>query len=248
MAGKVKAFGYVRVSGKGQVDGDGFPRQVEAIRAYAESHGLELVKVYREEGVSGTQEDRPTLARLMVDLEQSGPKVKTVVVERLDRLARDLMVQEGIIRDFRAQGVSLVSACAAEGDLLSEDPTRKLVRQVLGAIAEYDRVMVVLKLKAARERAKVKAEAEGKPRKCEGRKNTREVAPEVVALVRSLRHHRRMTYRAIADHLNAQGLRTVTGLEWTPTNVQTMYDRSKSGGSPKQRKQRWIRAAGEGQE
>ena len=50
------AFAYLRVSGKGQVDGDGFPRQLAAIQAYAKANGLTLAKVYREEGVSGTKE------------------------------------------------------------------------------------------------------------------------------------------------------------------------------------------------
>ena len=49
-----KAHAYLRVSGKGQVDGDGFPRQLKAIREYAAAHDIKIVNVYREEGVSGT--------------------------------------------------------------------------------------------------------------------------------------------------------------------------------------------------
>jgi DNA invertase Pin-like site-specific DNA recombinase len=42
------------VSGKGQVQGDGFTRQLKSIREYAAAHGIKIVNVYREEGVSGT--------------------------------------------------------------------------------------------------------------------------------------------------------------------------------------------------
>ena len=49
-----KAHAYLRVSGKGQVQGDGFTRQLKSIREYAAAHGIKIVNVYREEGVSGT--------------------------------------------------------------------------------------------------------------------------------------------------------------------------------------------------
>ena len=57
--------------------------------------------------------------------------------------------------------VSIISV--TDGDLLENDPTRKLVRQGLGAIAEYDKEMTVQKLRAARNRKKILSG------KCEGR-------------------------------------------------------------------------------
>jgi len=68
----MKAFGYIRVSGKGQIDGDGLTRQEEAIRQYAAANGFEIAEIYREEGISGTQESRPALAKMMVSMEQNG--------------------------------------------------------------------------------------------------------------------------------------------------------------------------------
>lgn len=70
--------------------------------------------------------------------------------------------QETIVGDFRKHGFELVSV--SEPDLCSDDPCRKLVRQVFGAIAEYGRAMIVLKLHAARQR---KRQREGRS---EGRK------------------------------------------------------------------------------
>ena len=55
------------------------------------------------------------------------------------------MVQETIVADLLKSGFELISAC--EPDLCSDDPSRKLVRQVFGAIAEYDRAMTVPKLR-----------------------------------------------------------------------------------------------------
>ena len=148
------AIGYLRVSGKGQVDGDGFPRQLAAVGAYAKANGLTLAKVFREEGISGTKEleNRPALQALLATLDRSSGTV--VLIEKLDRLARDLMIQETILRDLQRRGVQVVSTM--EPDLCSGDPSRKLVRQVMGAISEYERCMIVAKLAGGTQRMRVK--------------------------------------------------------------------------------------------
>lgn len=212
-----KAYGYIRVSGKGQVKGDGFTRQEKAIRDYAEEHGVQLVKIFREKGVSGTLADRPALAELIVDLEENGHGIKTVIVERLDRLARDLMIQETIIQDLREIEVDLISV--SEGaDLLDDDPTRKLVRQILGAISEYEKSLLVQKLRAARQRKRAKVG------KCEGRKSYKDIAPETIDQIRSLRRkpkgEQRKTYKEIAEILNLRGVPTLNGQPWTHQTVR----------------------------
>lgn len=128
-----KAYAYLRVSGKGQVKGDGFPRQLQAIKNYATEHDLRVVQVFREEGVAGNKEsmDRPAWAEMMTALLGNG--VKTIIIEKLDRLARDLMVQELTIADLAKNGITLISV--AEPDLMANDPTRILMRQLMGAVA-----------------------------------------------------------------------------------------------------------------
>ena len=202
-----KAHAYLRVSGKGQVEGDGFPRQLKAVREYAAAHDMKIVNVYREEGVSGTKEsaDRPAWSELMTALHSNG--VRVVIIERLDRLARDLMVQETIIADLRKHGFELVSV--AEPDLMANDPTRKLMRQFMGAIAEYDKSQIVLKLRGARMRKRAK---EGK---CEGRKPYGYYEGEAAALERlkALRAEG-LGFDRIAVRMNEQGIPTRTGKLW----------------------------------
>jgi DNA invertase Pin-like site-specific DNA recombinase len=100
-----EALAYLRVSGKGQVSGDGFPRQREAIRRYAEARGIDVMEEYRDEGVSGTKDldHRDGLSDLMARVRANG--VRLVLVERADRLARDLMVSEVLLAEFRKLGV-----------------------------------------------------------------------------------------------------------------------------------------------
>jgi DNA invertase Pin-like site-specific DNA recombinase len=104
-----KAVSYVRVSGKGQADGDGPERQRQAIARFAKSSGLLVVEEYSDLGVSGTKElaDRPGLARLLDRIESNG--VRVVVVERADRVARDLMVQEVIVGQFAKLGARIIT-------------------------------------------------------------------------------------------------------------------------------------------
>jgi len=83
-------------------------------------------------------------------------------------LARDLLVGEVILNQFRELGVRAIAADGGtELTAGDDDPTRVLIRQVLGAVAQFEKAVIVSKLKAARVR---KRRAEGR---CEGRKALR---------------------------------------------------------------------------
>lgn len=216
----MKVFGYMRCSSSGQVSGDTWARQEAAILRYAEANGLEVVGWYRDEGVSGTVEDREALAYMLVSLEENGHGVKTVIVEKLDRLSRDLMVQEAIVGNLKKGGFSLISA--AEGsDLLSDDPTRKLIRQLFGCLAEWEKSMLVLKLRASRER---KRAATGK---CEGQKGYIEREPVVIEELRKYRNEG-MSFPEIARLFNeaSDGPNTLSGCEWTAANLARIWRRA----------------------
>jgi len=149
-------------------------------------------------------------------MEKNGHGIKTVIVEKLDRLARDYFVQEAIIRDFKKQGFDLISA--KEGaDLLDGDPSRKLIRQMFGIIAEYDKSMIVAKMRAAKDRIRAKTG------KCEGRKGYLDKGQEVLDHIKELRqrdeHGKRKTLQQVADILNSEGIKTMTGLPWNIPRV-----------------------------
>lgn len=212
------AFAYLRVSGKGQVDGDGFPRQREAIRQYAAAHGIKIVQEFQEQGVSGSKgiEERPAFVELTKALLANGTRM--VIVENLSRLARDLMVQESIIGILRKGGFELVSV--AEPDLCSDDPSRVMVRQLFGSIAQYEKSNLVLKLRGARSRARAK---DGR---CEGRKpyGERQGEANIIARATAMRKAG-MTWDMIAQQLDADGLKTRYGGKWIGATISKIVRR-----------------------
>ena len=109
-------------------------------------------------------------------------------------------MRPALLLTVRGLGISIIPASAP--DFFTEDtPTAVLVRQVLGAIAQFEKASAVAKLAAARKR---KRERFGK---CEGRKSHREKRPEVVALARKLHLARpkggQLSLRAVSKELAA---------------------------------------------
>lgn len=202
------AYAYLRVSGPNQAIGDGYPRQLDAIHTYSTQHSLEIIEIFREKHTGMAESmDRPAWIEMLAAILSSG--VKVIVIECLNRLARDLMVQEHIIADLRQRGITLISA--AEPDLCSDDPTRVLIRQVMGAVAQYDRSMLVLKLRGARQRMK---HSTGR---CEGRKPYGHFPAEVPILIEMRRLlSTGMRYSHISAELNRQGHLSRFGTQWWP--------------------------------
>lgn len=208
-----RAFGYIRVSGESQVEGDGPVRQRKAIEAYAKANGVRVAKWFTEEAVSGTVEskDRPAFSEMLVALLSNG--VRTVLIEKLDRIARDVFVQEGTIRLFKEKNLELVSV--TEPDLYSDDPSRVAMRQMLGVFAQLDRANIVLKLRAARQRKKA---ATGR---CEGRLpyGSHEGEQAILARMKAL-HASGSNWEKISATLNTKGVKTRSGGKWYPATVR----------------------------
>ena len=215
-----KAFAYLRVSGKGQIDGDGFQRQEEMIRDYAKSTGIEVVRVFKEEGVSGTKDevDRPAFQEMVSEILKNG--VRTVIIEGLDRLAREYRIQETLLIYLASKEIALISARTQENvtEAIMSDPMRLALVQIQGVFSQLEKSLLVKKLRTARERKRAETG------KCEGRKGYAELMPEVVKEIKRLRRKRKgmpkRTYKQVADELNRTGFKTLSGKEWTGPAIQ----------------------------
>jgi DNA invertase Pin-like site-specific DNA recombinase len=122
---------------------------------------------------------------------------------------------------LRGRGIELI-AVDSPASFLDDTPTARLVRQVLGAIAEFDKAMTVAKLRGARER---KRKANGK---CEGRKSHAERNPALVEAAKRLHRLRpkggRRSLRTIAAELATAGFLNENGRPFAPSSVKAMVE------------------------
>jgi len=219
---KVEAVAYLRTSSATNVgnDKDSEKRQRSAIVAYAKRNGFEIVDEFYDAAVSGADaiESRAGFAALLDRIEGNG--VRTVIVEDASRFARELMAQELGVSLLIARGVRLLTA-AGDDLTASDDPTRKMMRQIAGAFAEYEKARLVGKLKQARQRKRAEVG------KCEGRKSHAELRPDVVAEAKRL--HRaspktgeRRSLRQISAELAKLGYYNERGQPFSAKSVRAM--------------------------
>jgi DNA invertase Pin-like site-specific DNA recombinase len=214
---------YLRTSSAANVgaDKDSEKRQRAAIEAFARSAGYEIVDSYYDEAVSGADPvpSRPGFAAMMERIAANG--VRTIIVETANRFARDLIVQETGYTMLKERGIELIAADKPDA-FLDDTPTANLIRQVLGAVSQFEKAMVVTKLKGARDRKRATGV------KVEGRKNYGEINSEMVALAKKLRRYpikgRRRSLRQVADELAAAGYVSSVGTPYTATSVARMIE------------------------
>lgn len=221
----MKVVGYLRVSSKGQVDGDGQIRQTEAIQSFCSRQGLECVQNFFEAGVSGTVDglDRPQFVAMLDFIEDAGD-IAGFVVERMDRLARDLIVSETLLAECRKRNVRVFCADREEArDVAAEcnDPAQKFARQLFAAVAELEKSMQVLKLRVSRERIR----AQGK--RCEGAKPFGFFSAEkdILSTVLALRNRDKCNWGEIASQLNLFGFVTRRRTPWTGDTLALAFKR-----------------------
>jgi DNA invertase Pin-like site-specific DNA recombinase len=218
---KVQAVAYLRTSSAANVGGDSGERQLVAIRAYAKAADVEIVDTYTDDAVRGDNaiENRPGFAAMMERLLSNG--VRTIVVETANRFARDLIVQEVGYEMLKSRGITLIAADKPDS-FVDDGPTATLVRQMLGAVAQFEKSMLVSKLRGARERKRATGV------KVEGRRSHAEMHPEVVELVKQLRRKRpkggQPSYREIAEELLARGHVNANGRIYSGSSIRNMLE------------------------
>lgn len=216
-----RAVAYLRTSSAANIGGDSEPRQREAIRSYASRAGLEVVEEFRDPAVSGADplDQRDGFTALLAWCAENG--VRTIIVENASRFARDLIVQETGHALLKGQGFALIAADDPDA-FTADTPTARMVRQILGAVAEFEKANLVAKLRGARDRASTAA-----GRRIEGRKGYAETNPALVKEAKRLARKSPKTGKArslreIAVELAKLGFKTAKGEEFSASQVQRL--------------------------
>ena len=210
------AVAYYRTSSATNVgdDKDSLKRQEEAVMSYAAANGIDVVREFYDAAVSGADpiQDREGFSDLLTYVAGNG--ARTILVENASRFARDLAVQLTGHEKLKQLGYELVPV-DAPNHFTDDTPTATMVRQILGAVSEFEKAQMVSKLKAARTR---KREETGK---CEGRKSYKELDP---ALAREAKQLRMVGYSLakVGSMLFEQGYKTSSGKAFAPAQISRL--------------------------
>ncbi|WP_457663457.1 recombinase family protein [Sinorhizobium medicae] len=130
----LRAALYLRVSTGRQVDNDlSIPDQRRQAAEFCAARGWTVAVEFVDAGLSGTDDKRPELQRLLELATDGGSPFDVVVVHSFSRFARDHFALEHAVRRLRKHGVRLVSITQDLGD----DPMSVMVRQVFALFDEY---------------------------------------------------------------------------------------------------------------
>src|ERR1700694_5585055 len=148
---------YARVStSNGHQDPE---MQLAELREYASRRGWQVTAEYVDHGVSGSKESSPSLNRLMVDAHRR--TFDAVLVWKIDRFGRSLKKLVNSLADLAEYGVAFISM---RDNLALSTPSGRLMFQIIGAMAEFERSLIQERVKAGLRNAKAKGKTLGRPR------------------------------------------------------------------------------------
>jgi DNA invertase Pin-like site-specific DNA recombinase len=221
----IVAYGYLRVSGQSQIDKSGFNRQQEEIEHFANNNDYTIAEFFKEKGVSGTtiRIDRPAFQDMVASILANG--VNTIIVERLDRLARAYTAQESLLVYLASKDITLINASTGEDvtAAIKGDPMKLAIVQMQAVFSELEKNLLVRKLGKAR--AKIRATG----KRCDGAKPYGYENEEEQAVIKKVRLRRRKksngkqeSLRSIAAWLNDQDIPTKRGGSWSAVQVSNL--------------------------
>jgi DNA invertase Pin-like site-specific DNA recombinase len=155
MSGRVAIYARVSTVNHGQDVG----LQTGDLREFAEARGWRLADEYVDSGVSGSKDSRPELNRLMADAKRR--KFDVVLVWKLDRFGRSLRHLVNALAEFESLGIAFVSL---SDNLDLSTASGRLMFNIIGAMAEFERELIRERVKAGMKNAKAKGTRIGRPR------------------------------------------------------------------------------------
>ncbi|MBZ5655883.1 MAG: recombinase family protein [Acidobacteriia bacterium] len=146
---------YARVS---TLIGQSPEMQLVELREYASRRGWEIYGEYVDSGISGSKESRPELNRLMSDVHLR--RLDVVLCWKVDRFGRSLKHLVNALADLDSYGVAFVSL---RDNLDLSTPSGRLMFQIIGAMAEFERSLIQERVRAGLRNAKLKGKTLGRP-------------------------------------------------------------------------------------
>ena len=228
----MRLIGYTRSSDAREQE-ESHASQETTIRAWARANGHRITRVISEPaGTRGTTTKRPGWADVLNALEDG--QGDGVVVRELERLSRDVLVQEQLMRDAWELDREVLSTAPSEADLRDdpEDPTRRLIRIIIGAVHAHNRDMTVLRLQRGKRRKQQRGGfLGGTPRygyqAIEGELAPDPIEQDSIWRIRVLHQEGGLSLREIIVALEGEGIPAKRGGAWHPTTVARVLRRTR---------------------
>lgn len=131
---KNTAIAYIRVSSEEQVKNYSLANQKEYCEKYARENDLDLVKIFKEEGKSAMNIDRPALISLLEYCRKNTGKVDYLVLYKIDRLSRSTIDYLEIKRRLAKYGVQVKSVT----EFTDDTPMGEFMETLIAAQAKLD--------------------------------------------------------------------------------------------------------------
>ncbi|WMJ81256.1 recombinase family protein [Clostridium sp. MB40-C1] len=142
-----RAVGYVRVSSEGQIDNTSIGEQMEKIKLYCQLHNIELVKIFTDEGETGSKVDKRKGYNDMIGYIQNN-NIDAIIVNKIDRIHRSgknlLIMVEDILEPLNIAFISITE------QFDTSSPQGKLFLTMLGGFAEFERSTINARTKSGR--------------------------------------------------------------------------------------------------
>lgn len=214
--------GYIRVSTKEQAETKlSLLKQEEKIRAYAVAQDLVIARIFNDAAESAKNLNRPAIKELLAEIERG--RVGHVIVYKLDRIIRNVENLGFLLRLFEKKKVTFASVSES---LDTSSASGRLVVNLLGMIAQWEREMISERTKAALD---VKRQR-GEPlcgvmpygyRAKQGKLIPFEAEQRILRMILKARRDAR-GYQDISDALNEQGIKPRMGARWYASTIRAI--------------------------
>ena len=219
-----RVFGYCRVSTELQkIKDNSIKNQVKYISEYCDYNKMELIKIFKDEGVSGTKSDRDGLNNMFEEIKKNN--IEVLCVYSLSRLGRKLKDVIGFVEKLSNNGIQFISI---KENFNNNEVVGKLMMNILGSINEFEVDILSDRIRDVKQYKKSKNEVYTGNilfgmyrRKDKLIKNVNEL--EILKLIVKLRDKSKMSYGKISNYLNEKGIKSKEKCKWYGNSVRSVY-------------------------